>query len=207
METVSIVEVENRIVKVDRLLTQREWQEFLKRALRLHEQSSRTLKQALEDKQRLVEAARLAAEEAAKRQREREEQIAQTAAERARIEAEQKAEREARIAAYAAAKEKQEIEQRARKDAENHARELKEQQEKARRNRQNAVQQERERVAREEQERAEAETRRIADENHRCKIEYEAQAALFLIIGSDRLAERVLEAIIAGEVPHIDIKY
>lgn len=149
-----------------------------------------------------IEAERLEAErlakEAAERERvekERQERAQKEAAERERRAAEEartEAERVAKAAIERAEREKAE----AVAKAEAEARAVKEKAEREERERQEAI----ERTKREE-------AARQADREHRGKIMGEAKAALIDAGADEEVAKKIVLAIVAGEIPHVTLRF
>lgn len=169
-----------------------------------------------------AELERLRREAEEKARREREEAIAKAAAEKAKREAEEKAERD-RIAAEQKAKAEREAAERreaALKEAEARAkREAEEAREKAKRDiaeaearaKADAERREREAKAKAEREAAairEAEAKREADKRHVAGVKAKAVAAIVAIGGIEKTtATAVVEAITAGNVPSVSIRF
>lgn len=77
-----------------------------------------------------------------------------------------------------------------------------------------AAQAERDRIAAEEAARQEAErvaaaeqAKREADQEHRSKLKTEAAGGLIVCGVSERLAHKVVQAIVAGDVPHVSLRF
>lgn len=191
------------------------WQEFEAEAAKAKDVAVAALEklraEALVRETEAAELAQLRAEREAMEQRERDARIAAEAAERARREAEdavarerERMEREARLAQEKAAREAREAKEQAEREiAEANARA------------ERAVAAERARIEREqraETDRAEAERRaetaRQASLAHRNRIHERITAALVEHAGlDDDEAVAVLEAVVAGVVPHVQVDY
>lgn len=149
-----------------------------------------------------IEAEKRAAEEAERQRAEAE------AAEQRRKEAAEQAERE-RIAAA----EKAAAERAAREAEERHQVELAAERERAA-EAERAAQAERDRIAAAQAQREEGERRaaaeqaaRAADQAHRSKVKAEAVGDLMTVGVSERLAHKVVQAIVAGDISHVSLRF
>jgi hypothetical protein len=162
--------------------------------------------QVREDQEAELMKLRADAEAREKADAERAEKDAAERADRERAEREQKATQEAeQRAKEAAERAAQEAEAKAARELaeakEAHAKELAEAKERA----EAAAQAERDRIAAEEKAKADAEAKRAANKKHRQKIRQEAIDALAKI-GPESFNE-IIDAIIAGDVPHTTITF
>ena len=188
----------------------RDWQEFTVRAGRvLAEEIERTkiLFAAAEKREaEAAEVARLQQEEVDRRQREHEERLKADAAAKAQAEAEAKARRdaEAEAARVQAEREKDERErqriQRERDEAEARAKQ-------AERDAEAAIRRERDRIAAEEKAKAEAQEKREANKRHRAKVHREALAGLVAAGCPEDVGTALIDAIAAGAVAHLALRY
>ncbi|ORE90679.1 hypothetical protein ATO13_22206 [Stappia sp. 22II-S9-Z10] len=214
-------------------LSERELQEFAERAQAKREASVDYLTSALARAEKAEaeaeELARLRKAEAERAERERQEAEAREAkerkerqvrekAEREAREAEERREREAEISRQAELRAREAAERKIREAEEAAAREREEQERKHReeisRREEEAARKEAERAAAEEARRAEEKRQREADEArardvaHRESVKAEAAAALTRVCGvRSELAEKIVSAICAGDVPHISIRF
>lgn len=192
------------------------WQEFMQPAQLTKDESLAYLNEILaKAEKREAEAAeleRLRKEEEARKQAEREEAIRKEAAEKAKKAAEEKAarekaeaerqaqvEREASAKREADAKAAQAAAEQARKEAEARA--------------ERAAQEERERIEAEQKAAAKREAdlkaKREANGKHRAKVISEATHALFQRDKEEEglTPENIIEAIVAGDIPHVTINF
>ena len=125
---------------------------------------------------------------------------------KAREEAQARKEREAQIAAEAEAKAKRDAEEAIRKAKEDADRRVVEERMRA----EKAAAEERARVEREARENEEATQRRVEDRVHRVKVEDEASEDMCDACGQEApisIISDILDAIIAGKVRHVSIRY
>ena len=157
-----------------------------------------------EENERELAALRAEKEERERLEQERAEAEAKAKAEEERKarEAEEKArrEQEAKEAQERAAKEAEARAEQQRKEAEErHARELEE----AKRREAEAAERERARIAQEQREKEEAEAAALADEENRKRIKAEIVSALSKV--EPRNVAGMVEAMMAGEIPHVKV--
>jgi hypothetical protein len=143
-------------------------------------------------------------------QREREERIAAAAAEHARKQAEEEARKRVeheQMKARVAEANRIAAQQKAKRDAEEAAARLKAAQEKAQRDAQEAVERERERVEKEQKAKQAEEAKREANKKHRKTVHAAITKALAKLTIDQSMAEQIILAIDAGDVPHVKILY
>lgn len=203
-----------KVLDVEKIFKNRDWQEFSKRAEDQYRSTHQTLTAAhearIKHEEEQAELERLRREEEERKAQAERERIAREAAEQARKEAEEKAEREK---AEAAAKAKAEQDRVEREKAEAEARAKAAEQaridaeEKAKRDAEEAVKRERERAEAEQRAKDEDQARREADQKHRAKINNEALKGLIEAGLSEEAGKSVIEAIVKGKIPHVKISY
>lgn len=230
-------DIQARIEKLDKDLN-RNWDEYGTRAARIKRETMDKLAESLleaqarEEAERIAEEHRIALEK--QKQAERDAEIARVAAEEARRIAQEeaaidiiweRAHRENAEFDARKAEERAEFEEDqkwqaiyAAADAENESfdrAKLAKQvaAEEAKKSAERAAQAERDKIEREKQEADAAEAKRKADEDHRIRINNEAQDAIEVLITTDPvffakdIAARIVLAISKGEIPNVSIKY
>lgn len=201
-------EIESAIARVEAIdinpeVYQERMAEATTRKAELLGQLRTCLHAASKREQEQAELERLRREAAAREQAEREERI--------RAEAEAKAKREAE---EAAARAKAEAERREREIKEQAKRAERQAVERAERDKQQAIEDERrrQREAEEARERQAAkakaqEEKRAANKRHRNKVMQEAAKAIDGLLENSLDGTQIVEAIVAGDIPHIDITF
>lgn len=218
--------IQTKIDLLEEIYDTHEWEEFGDTANAHYINTKDKLNQMfIARKKRDDEAAeleRLRREEEERKQREREEQLKREAAEKARLEAEEKARKEAEEAERKAREERERI-QREKDEAEAKAKkaeedriaaekraeeEAKEAKIRAEREKQEAVEAERKRQEDEKRKAEEERQKREADKEHKEKIHADVIKSFIDYTWCDQsIAEEILEAIIAGNIPHVKIVY
>ena len=148
-----------------------------------------------------AEAARVSAEKAEAERLAKIEREKQEAAERAAKAAEERAKAEAERAAKEAAEREAALKRAAEEQAAQHQRELQE----AKRREEAAAQAERDRIAKEAAAAEAARQKRAADEAHRAKIKADIAAALATMAGR-ATPEAIADALMAGQIPHCEVR-
>ncbi|MEO1092224.1 MAG: hypothetical protein AAFX81_16485 [Pseudomonadota bacterium] len=208
-------EIAAEIDRIKTIVVDDTWQEFkveaeIQQARALHSLAELLVKAQKDEADRL-ELERLRAAEAERQRQEAEAQAAREDAERREREAKEAAARaekeadEARIRAEREAKESAERAERERQEAEERERAAAE---RARLAAIEAADAERRRIREEEAAKAAEEARRAADQEHRGEVNREVRSAVAAKAGvSVEQAQRVVIAIVNGEIPHVSIRY
>ena len=184
-----------------------DWQEFKERADVAVAEALATLNGALADaEQRERDAAELEAlraEKAARDARDAEEKAAREANERAERERLAQAERDRIAAEQAAERERQHAERLETMKCEQFEIAKRQAEEAAAR----AIEQERQRVANEQAEKAAAEKKRAENKRRREKVHGEIRQVLLAELLSPGAADRIVDALACGDIPHVSITY
>lgn len=209
------------VQSLDAIVIDERWEEFANEASIARDESLRTAKRDLENQIKheaeQAELAQLRREQEERAVKEREDRIRREAAEQAKKEAEREA-REAREAAERQArKEREEAERKSREErlaAERREQELVLQAERAKREKIEAIhnakmETERKADAERKAKEREAEEHRLreADQKHRSRLMSEAKLALISEGITEADAKTAIKAIVAGNVPHVAIKW
>lgn len=204
-----VAEIERIVGKLEDLEIDDSFAELVAEAAKAKDAALRRLRTDLDAARYREELTRREAEAAERRRledetRRRAEAERQEAERAARVEAEKKAaveaaERRAREAAEREAAEKIRL-------AEARMRQEREAEDRARAEAEAAVRRERERQEQEAKALAEAEAKRAADKKHRAAVRAWIAGAVEALIGDAALAATVANALMAGKVPHVEVK-